>query len=62
LLGILLIVTHRRLGERGMMVSVASGWHAHLGILMDHLEGREPRPFWSWIVKMKAEYEKRIAS
>src|SRR5438477_7117895 len=60
----LLIVTHRRLGERGMMVSVASvasGWHAHLGILMYHPEGREPRPFWSWIVKMKAEYEKRIA-
>jgi len=38
------------------------GWHAHLGTLMDHLEGREPRPFWSWIVKMKAQYEKRSAS
>jgi len=43
------------------VASVASGWHAHLGILMYHPEGREPRPFWSWIVKMKAEYEKRIA-
>jgi hypothetical protein len=43
------------------MVGVASGWHSHLGILDDQLNGREPRLFWTWIVKTKAEYEKRLA-
>jgi len=57
-----LIVTHRWLRDRGEMVGVASGWHSHLGILDDQLNGREPRPFWTWIVKTKAEYEKRLAS
>jgi len=57
---VLLIVTHRRLRDRGEMVGVASGWHSHLGILDDQLNGREPRPFWTWIVKTKAEYEKRL--
>jgi uncharacterized protein YndB with AHSA1/START domain len=57
-----LIVTHRRLRDRGEMVGVASGWHSHLGILDDQLNGREPRPFWTSIVKTKAEYEKRLAS
>ena len=44
---VLLVLTHRRLASRAMMVSVASGWHTHLGILIDHLAGREPRPFWA---------------
>ena len=56
----LLIVTHRRLRDRGEMVGVASGWHSHLGILEDQLNGREPRPFWTSILKTKAEYEKRL--
>jgi len=57
---VLLIVTHRRLRDRGEMVGVASGWHSHLGILEDQLNGREPRPFWTSILKTKAEYEKRL--
>jgi uncharacterized protein YndB with AHSA1/START domain len=56
----LLVITHRRLGDRTKMVSVASGWHTHVGILIDHLNGREPRPFWSTIVQTKAQYEKRL--
>ncbi len=44
------------------MVSVAGGWHAHLGILLDNLNDREPRPFWSTHTKAAAEYEKRIAA
>jgi uncharacterized protein YndB with AHSA1/START domain len=57
---VLLVLTHRRLRDRSEMVSVAGGWHAHLGILADNLEGREPRPFWSTHAKVEAEYEKRI--
>ena len=57
---VLLVVTHRRLSDRGKMVSVASGWNTHLGILTDHLDGREPRAFWSTKFRMEAEYEKRL--
>ena len=57
---VLLIVTHHRLRDRGEMVGVSSGWHSHLGILDDQLNGREPRPFWTWIRRTKAEYEKRL--
>ena len=57
---VLLILTHRRLGDRAIMLSVAGGWHAHLGILLDHLNGREPRPFWSTHTRLEAEYERRL--
>jgi uncharacterized protein YndB with AHSA1/START domain len=58
---VLLVVTHRRLGDRPTMVRVAAGWHTHLGILSDHLNSVEPRPFWTNLVQTKTEYEKRIA-
>jgi uncharacterized protein YndB with AHSA1/START domain len=58
---VLLVVTHRRLGDRPTMVSVAAGWHTHLAILIDHFNGLAPRPFWTTLVHTKAEYEKRIA-
>lgn len=57
---VLLALTHRRLADREAMVSVASGWHAHLGILIDNLNGMEPRPFWSTHAQLEAEYEKRL--
>jgi uncharacterized protein YndB with AHSA1/START domain len=57
---VLLVLTHRRLPDRATMVRVASGWHTHLGILVDQLEGREPRPFWSTHARLEAEYEKRL--
>jgi uncharacterized protein YndB with AHSA1/START domain len=57
---VLLVLTHRRLPDRTTMVRVASGWHTHLGILLDHLNGREPGPFWSALARLEAEYEKRL--
>jgi uncharacterized protein YndB with AHSA1/START domain len=57
---VLLVVTHRRLSNRTEMVSVASGWHVHIGILIDQLNGREPKPFWSALEKLEAEYDKRL--
>ena len=57
---VLLVLTHRRLPDRKTMVSVSTGWHSHLAILMDVLNGDEPRPFWTTVTKMEAEYEKRI--
>lgn len=57
---VLLVLTHRRLRNRKEMVDVAGGWHVHVGILSDVLNGREPKSFWSKVEKMEAEYEKRI--
>jgi uncharacterized protein YndB with AHSA1/START domain len=55
-----LVLTHRRLPDRTTMVSVASGWHSHVGILLDRLHGRDPQPFWSTLVHLEAAYEKRL--
>jgi uncharacterized protein YndB with AHSA1/START domain len=57
---VLLVVTHRRLADRTIMVSVASGWHSHLAILIDNLNGDAPRPFWSTLTRIKAEYQRRL--
>jgi uncharacterized protein YndB with AHSA1/START domain len=57
---VLLVVTHSRLGTKGM-VTVAAGWHAHLGILAERLDGREPTGFWTAYLRLEAEYEKRLA-
>ena len=57
---VLLVLTHRRLPDRRTMVMVGSGWHAHLGILLDRLNGREPGPFWSTHARLEAEYERRL--
>jgi uncharacterized protein YndB with AHSA1/START domain len=58
---VLLVITHRRLGERGTIASVSAGWHAHLAILADRLNEREPQGFWSTYMQLEAEYEKRLA-
>ena len=58
-----LLLTHRRLGEaRETLLSVASGWHTHLGILIDRLEGRDPQPFWSMHNHYEADYAQRLPS
>jgi uncharacterized protein YndB with AHSA1/START domain len=58
---VLLVLTHRRLTPTEMQ-SVAGGWHTHLGILVDHLHGRTPKPFWSTHARLETEYEGRIAA
>ena len=59
---VLLVLTHRRLKDRKAMVSVAGGWHAHLGILVDILNGKQAKPFWSTYEKLEALYDKRFPS
>jgi uncharacterized protein YndB with AHSA1/START domain len=55
--GVLLVLTHVRLSEDpARLANVAAGWHTHLGILADHLNGRTPRGFWSAHTRMEAEY------
>jgi uncharacterized protein YndB with AHSA1/START domain len=57
---VLLTVTHRRLPNRSAMLSVSSGWHAHLAILIEHLEGRGPPPFWSTYAALERAYDARL--
>lgn len=53
-----LVLTHRRLLGAQTMISVASGWEAHLGILADRLAGSSPRGFWSAHERAEQEYAK----
>jgi uncharacterized protein YndB with AHSA1/START domain len=57
---VMLVITHRRLPDRKMMVGVASGWDAHVAILADRLNGVEPRPFWTTHARLKREYEAKL--
>lgn len=57
---VLLVITHRRLKNREMAVKVASGWHTHLELLCDHLNDREPRPFWTTKRHLESEYRERL--
>jgi uncharacterized protein YndB with AHSA1/START domain len=58
---VLLVVTQRKLRSREDMVSVAAGWDAHVGILIDVLAARAPRGFWSTHGRLEAEYAARFA-
>jgi uncharacterized protein YndB with AHSA1/START domain len=57
---VVMVLTHRKLAGRGEMLSVSSGWHTHVGILIDILNDRTPPGFWSTYAQVEAEYEKRI--
>ena len=54
-----LVLTHRKLASDREVLDVSAGWHTHLDILGDVLEGREPRPFWKTHTPLEAEYERR---
>lgn len=58
---VILVLTHARLPNRTAMLGVSGGWHAHVGILVDQLNGVTPRPFWTTHQQLKAAYEKRLA-
>ena len=57
---VLLVLTHRRLVQRKTRLGVAAGWHSHLDILVDRLQGREPQAFWRMFEALTADYEKRL--
>jgi hypothetical protein len=57
---VLLTITHRKLLDRGMLLSVAGGWDTHVGILDDVLNDRPPRGFWSTHARVESEYGQRF--
>jgi len=52
-----LVLTHRKLFQDDTMVGVAAGWHTHVAIMIDIVEGKTPRPFWSNHMRLEAEYQ-----
>jgi len=58
--GVRLVLTHRRLPGRSSMLSVGPGWHAHLAVLSDRLNGRTPGAFWTLFSNLEDYYEKNV--
>lgn len=57
---VLLTLTHANLPDRAQTLGVSGGWHTHLDVLVEHLEGRTPPFFWDMFARMGDTYEKRI--
>lgn len=54
-----LLLTHRRLpADDNTRISVASGWHTHLGILVEDMNGRPRSPFWPRHTQWEAHYQR----
>ena len=56
-----LTLTHRRIPDRGYMVGVSGGWHAHLEVLGYRLRGETPPAFWDVWRRHDGVYDKRYA-
>jgi len=57
---VILRIVHSRLRNRDEMLSVAGGWHTHVDILADRLNGRSPAGFWPTHTRLEAEYDQRL--
>lgn len=55
-----LVLTHSGLPNRNDLLGISGGWHVHLDVLVEHLNGRTSSGFWSRHLSMTAEYDKRI--
>lgn len=55
-----LTVTHRGLPNRKELLSVSSGWHAHLDILDAVARDRVPAAFWDNVQRLRIDYDKRL--
>lgn len=57
----LLTLTHRRLPDRDTLLKVSAGWHAHLDVLAARASGAPAGQFWEAWLRLKDEYETRLA-
>jgi uncharacterized protein YndB with AHSA1/START domain len=56
-----LTLTHRKIPDRAYAVNISGGWHSHLSILQDKVEGKVPPPFWDVWRQTEHTYENRYA-
>ena len=55
-----LVLVHEKLVGKDTIIGGSAGWHTHLDILADNLEGKEPKPFWKIHMEFEKEYELRL--
>jgi uncharacterized protein YndB with AHSA1/START domain len=55
-----LTLIHRRLPDRGSLLSVSAGWHAHLDILVALASDAPAQPFWEGWQRLKQDYDQRL--
>lgn len=59
--GVLLVLTHVRLSGPSGMVSVSTGWHTHIGLLIARLGEAQAPGFWRTFAKLEPGYAARVA-
>jgi uncharacterized protein YndB with AHSA1/START domain len=57
---VLLTLTHRKL-TAGDIKNVSPGWHAHLALLADRLNNREPGDFWAMWLAARTHYAEKFS-
>lgn len=57
---VLLTLVHRQLPDRNTLLMVSAGWHAHLDVLVDRVEGERPTLFWDRFLALKRDYDRRL--
>ncbi len=56
-----LVLIHSRIPDNDdFRIGVSAGWHTHLNILRNVLEGKNPGGFWSVHMPLEKEYEARL--
>ncbi|WP_250462320.1 SRPBCC family protein [Microbulbifer litoralis] len=57
---VLLTITHHRVPDRSTLLSISTGWHAHLQVLAARLADVQAEPFWDAVNRLKADYDRRL--
>lgn len=57
---VLLTLVHSGLPDRGTMLKVSAGWHAHLDVLVARASGGQSAPFWDRWSRLQKEYDARL--
>jgi uncharacterized protein YndB with AHSA1/START domain len=52
---------HERLTNAEFKSGASAGWHTHLDLLVDLLEGKPARDFWKQYTPLKLEYDSKIS-
>ncbi|MDR3499266.1 MAG: SRPBCC family protein [Parvibaculum sp.] len=55
-----LILTHRRIANVDDAVGFSGGWHTHLAMLQERIEGNPKTPFWTAFDGIEDEYRRRF--
>ncbi len=56
-----LTLTHEKLStERDQRIGVLAGWHTHLNILVDRLEGNQVKGFWTVHMDLEEQYGNQL--